>query len=272
VFAADKFFAKHNRPMVLVIDAFDRVCKDQPRFATQLQEFAKDGADSGHLRVVFVFSKDEAMPLLSSRSAWERALRPFEVSGIPDADAINFLLGHHVEQSRAQDAVRTITGGRFSLMLKFIDASAAMSNSVFREQLDIKTRADLDAANVQPTHPLFAKLFSSESLGTDQVAKCLSPDQRKQLLVDNILAIHADETYSFQTRHVSAFFTGACVFLLCVLSSVVPPSLHMLSSVHVDMTSLIILRSLQGRAEGQAEAVADAIRSHTHPDTLATSH
>jgi hypothetical protein len=149
--------------------------------------------------------------LLTSRSAWERALRPFEVSGIPDADAINFLLDHHIEQSRAQDAVHTITGGRFSLLLRFVDASAAMSNSVFREQLDIKTRTDLGAANVQLTHPLFAKLLSSESLGKDQVAKYLNPAQRKQLLVDNILTAHADETYSFQTRHVSAFFKGVCV-------------------------------------------------------------
>jgi hypothetical protein len=75
VSAANKFFAKHNRPMVLVIDAFDRVCKENPRFAIQLQEFAKDGADNGSLRVVFVFSRDEALPLLTSRSAWERALQ-----------------------------------------------------------------------------------------------------------------------------------------------------------------------------------------------------
>jgi hypothetical protein len=114
-----------------------------------------------------------------------------------------------------------------------------MSNSVFREQLDIKTRTDLGAANVQLTHPLFAKLLSSESLGKDQVAKYLNPAQRKQLLVDNILTAHADETYSFQTRHVSAFFKGVCAFFILFL----PPPVHMLSPVHVEMIRLIILRN-----------------------------
>jgi KaiC/GvpD/RAD55 family RecA-like ATPase len=47
VSAANKFFAEHNRPMVLVIDAFDRVCRENPRFVIQLQDFAKDGADNG---------------------------------------------------------------------------------------------------------------------------------------------------------------------------------------------------------------------------------
>jgi hypothetical protein len=254
--------------MVLVIDAFDRVCKENPRFAIQLQDFAKDRADNSSLRVVFVFSRDEALPLLTSRSAWTRAMRPFEVSGIPDADAINFLLDHHVEQSRVQDAVHTITGGRFSLLLRFVDASAAMSNSVFREQLDIKARTDLGVANVQLTHPLYAKLLSSGRLGKDQVAKYLNPAQRKQLLVDNILTAHADETYSFRDRHVSAFFKGVCAFFIMFLT----PPVRMLSPVHVDMTCLIILRNVRGLAEGQAAAVADAIRSHTHSDTLATSH
>jgi hypothetical protein len=212
--AADKFFTKHQRPMVMVIDAFDRVCKESPGFALKLQEFAKDGADSGHLRVVFVFSKDEALPLLASQSAWERALKPpFEVSAIPDDEALKFLLAQNIEESRAEDAVRTITGGRFSLLLNFIDASATLTNDTIRQQHDNQTGAALVDAGVEPTHLLFAKLFSSKKLPSCEVKKLMTPEQLRQLRVDNIVTVHADQTYSFQTRHVSHFFAGPCACL-----------------------------------------------------------
>jgi hypothetical protein len=67
---------------------------------------------------------------------------------------------------------------------------------------------------------------------------------------------------------VSAFFKGVCAFFTLFL----PPPVHMLSPVHFDMIRLIILRNFLGLARGQAGAVADAIWSHTHPETFATSH
>ena len=246
VAAADEFFAKHHRPMVLVFDAFDRVCKEDPDFALKLQALAKDGADTGHLRVVFVFSKDTALPLLTSQSAWKRALPPLEVFDIPDFEAVNFLVGRDVEQARAEDAVRTITGGRFSDMLVFAGASATKSNDVIRQELDRRIKSAVVDAGMQPTHPVFARLLSSPTIPTAEVKRLLSQDQLKTLLVSNVLAVHADKTISFQTRHVSHFFKGPCLCLFSVLSMCSRSASIHRTLVHVSCRVLLLLLLLLG--------------------------
>ena len=63
---ASKYHAKHNRPMVLVIDAADYVAKEDPKFLQYLQNFAKSSADSNVLRVVFVTSEGTTLwPLIT---------------------------------------------------------------------------------------------------------------------------------------------------------------------------------------------------------------
>ena len=68
--AAAAFKLQHNRPMVLVIDSVDRLAKGIPEFLAFLQDFAKDCADKGNLRLVFITSDGSALPLLMSRSSW----------------------------------------------------------------------------------------------------------------------------------------------------------------------------------------------------------
>jgi hypothetical protein len=58
--AAKAYKAKHNRPLVFVIDAADRVTEKDPKFFEALQYFAKEFADEGFLRVVFVASEGVA--------------------------------------------------------------------------------------------------------------------------------------------------------------------------------------------------------------------
>merc|ERR1711916_98932 len=116
---ATAYKRKHNRPIVLVIDAADRIAKDNPKFFGSLQYFAKDCADQGLLRVVFVSSEGVALPLLqSSSSAWSRSLPPIEVGEITDDQAVAYLVKRGVDEGNAQDAVKNITGGRFSMLVE----------------------------------------------------------------------------------------------------------------------------------------------------------
>ncbi len=81
--AAAKYKQKHGRPMVLVIDSVDVLAQKSPDFLGTIQDFAKNCADLGTLRIVFITSDGSALPLLVSRSAWSRAQKPaYEIGEI----------------------------------------------------------------------------------------------------------------------------------------------------------------------------------------------
>ena len=97
--AAKQFRAKHGRPATLVLDGVDYIAKGDEKFMGLLQDFAKNCADAGDLRVVFVSSDGTAPAFMMGRSAWSRAANPSrtEVGDIPDADARTFLVSSGVK-------------------------------------------------------------------------------------------------------------------------------------------------------------------------------
>jgi hypothetical protein len=207
---AVEYKKKHGHPAVLVIDAADIVCKHEREFFLQLQEFAKAGADSGSLRVVFVFSEGEALPVLQSKSAWSRALQPpYEVTDIPDDLAVQFLEDGGVGHTRASDAVRTITGGRFALLLGFAGAATSKSNEEILHELDVSTGEALLKAGIGATHRLFKQLSLSKYVDRDVAKRWVGHHKIDQLLSDNVLAARANGTYTFHARHVETFFADA---------------------------------------------------------------
>ena len=70
--AATAYTLRHGRAPTLVLDAMDLVAKKDPAFFSEVQDFAKACADGRILRVVFVFSDGDALPLLLSSSAESR--------------------------------------------------------------------------------------------------------------------------------------------------------------------------------------------------------
>ncbi len=119
--AAELFKAKHDRPMVLVIDSADVLAKRNPDFFGLLQDFAKNCADRGTLRIVFISSDGSALPLLMARSAWSRAEKPpFEIGEIADEEAVDFLVKRGVPAADAEKAVKDITGGLFASLNDFL--------------------------------------------------------------------------------------------------------------------------------------------------------
>lgn len=137
---------------------------------------------------------------------------PFEVS---DDEAVKLLLAKHntMKPEEAQEAVRSITGGRLHLLYIF---PTSISIDEYRSNLFMKTNTDFINASLSPTHPFFAHLFSSASkcIACDTAAALLNQAQLSKLLEKNILSLQADGDYAFNSRHVETFFDGECCWLV----------------------------------------------------------
>ena len=205
--AAIKFLHKHNRPAVLIIDSAERLAKKNPEFLANLQDFAKDRTDEGSLRVVFVSSDGSVLEQFQRRSAKSRMRKPFEVGDISDKEAVEFLTRKGVEQEKAEEAVRDITGGRFELLNDYLSVSTG--NDARRQELFDETKKSLRLAGLSAHHELFRTLVLQKFV-RDDPARDLCGDQHDQilrtLLDKNIIAAHPDLTFTFHSRHVESFF------------------------------------------------------------------
>lgn len=101
--------AKHGRPMTLVIDDVQKLAREKPQFRLKLQEFAKDCADGGHLRVVLVSSDLTVLTFLQDNTSMYRCKRPLEVgeSDISAAAAVEYLLARLTKEDAEDKWERT---------------------------------------------------------------------------------------------------------------------------------------------------------------------
>ena len=106
---------------MLVIDAADKMYKKDPDLLFDIQALAKDGADSGCLRVVFVISETSAFEMLLSHSHASRS-EVFLVGEIDDNEAVEYLVSKGIIKKNATDAVARITGGRVALLNSHVSA------------------------------------------------------------------------------------------------------------------------------------------------------
>jgi energy-coupling factor transporter ATP-binding protein EcfA2 len=206
--AAETYKKTHKRPMVLVIDSADILAKEDPKFLYFLQNFAKDCADRGTLRIVFVSSDGSALPLLISQSSWSRAEAPFEIGEISDEDAVKFLCDRNVPEIIAREAVRCLTGGLFASLNTFVS-----NNEKGRKLEDIineknrKVDNSLLKLKFPPTHELFRYLTIHKRIPSNEARRemNLSEEQIDALVKCNILATHPDETLTLHDRHVAVW-------------------------------------------------------------------
>ena len=202
---ATAYKKKHNRPIVLVIDAADRIAKDNPKFFGILQDFAKDCADQGLLRVVFVSSEGVALPLLQSSSAWSRSLPPIEVGEITDDQAVAYLVKRGVEEENAQDAVKNITGGRFSMLVEHAGEFQSRSNAEWAEELSERLDALLKESSIDVANKGF-RLLVDGAMKKTVMLDHFSSSQIDQLVKANVISLHSSGTCSFQARYIERFF------------------------------------------------------------------
>ena len=201
--AAERFALRHGRPAVLVLDAMDLVAKKDAIFFLEVQDFAKDCADKGILRIVLVLSDGRALALLQSSSALTRATEPCEVGDIGDGEAVAYLEGLGVATERAKALVEEVAGGRFPLLQAHGKSARPIEDIV--QQLHNGTKEALKAVHVAPIDPLLKLLLEQGSVRSGDALDLLAEDKVTALLGRNILAAHPDGTYTFHSRHVASF-------------------------------------------------------------------
>lgn len=207
--SAELFKEKHGRPMVLVIDSTDVLAKEDPKFLGKLQDFAKNCADQGTLRIVFISSDGSALSLFMSRSAWSRAEKPpFEIGEIDDQEAVAFLVKRSVPTEEAEKAVKDITGGLFAALNDFIsNHKKGKSHEEIVKILDKTTNEAMKDLTIEPKGEFFKVLVDKKFIYSDQARDYFSKDQLELMLKHKILAVHPNQTYTtFYDRHVAVWF------------------------------------------------------------------
>jgi hypothetical protein len=208
--AAALYKAAHGFAPTLVLDAMDRVAKQDGAFFLLLQEFAKTCADDDVLHIVFVFSDGAALPLLLSSSATSRcgADQIYEIGEVDDTDAVRYVVARFQrDEFWAQDLVATVTGGRFSSLELYGDSQRDLSE--IRAVIDDAVLARLKGMGVPATHALFGAVLARAPLHRIAALELLSEDDLTKLLSANILAAHPNGTYTFGSRRVAVLMREA---------------------------------------------------------------
>ena len=214
--AAAAFRSKHGRPAVLVIDAVDRIAKQCPEFLGVLQDFAKDCADAGNLRVVFVADDSATLPLLMKRGAWARAAEPYKVQDLLDEQAVAYLLKRGVCKEEADSAVSGLTGGNFAHVDTFAEASlrgisywdlSTARNELLRLKIRTLCKRMPRYSPEGPYDEVFKIIAYRGEISVAYADECgMTQWQLQELLKENILVLQPDQTYSFYDHHTAYWF------------------------------------------------------------------
>ncbi|CAG8532037.1 11459_t:CDS:2 [Scutellospora calospora] len=194
---ANYYMKKYKRPIVLILDQVDRIAKDDPKFLRILQDFAKDCADKGTLVIVFIASEGLVPQIMKSRSAWSRASIPFQVGDISDEEAVKFLQDSGIDKKKAEDAVKYLTGGRFTL-LKDVQLLNRVNPDNFFE--------NLNAVELPGNHEFFINLIEVDRIDIDKAKTIIPLKMIHKLIETNILKEHDDYTVSFHSRYIDTYF------------------------------------------------------------------
>ncbi|KAF0416967.1 hypothetical protein F8M41_007369 [Gigaspora margarita] len=205
------YMKEYKRPIVLVLDQVDRIAKKDPEFLGILQDFAKDCADRGSLVIVFIASEGLVPQIMKSRSAWSRAIIPFEVGDISDDEAMEFLQDSGIDKKNAEDVVKYLTGGRFTLLKDFQALSQYYANlkilfSEFKEKMFTQIKKDLDTVDLPENHEFFIKLIEAHRIGIAQAKTIIPLNMIRKLVEANIIKEHQNYTVSFHTRYIETYF------------------------------------------------------------------
>ena len=211
--AAKKYKQRHGYAPMLVIDAADKIAKNDEKLFLDLQDLAKSGADGTcPFQLCFVASAGPVLPLLNSTSARSRQSCVFEVDDISDAEAVHYLMNaYKIPQDTAQELVETVTGGRFALLNQAADAIIRNRTVKYIRDVHYKTTDEtIIDLGVPVNNDLFKILVKKKCYDTNEARKLKGMDAEilDELVKKGIIAIHPNLTYTFESRHVETFFAS----------------------------------------------------------------
>lgn len=206
--AAKEYLEKHGRAMVLVIDAADRLVREQRDLLARLQDCAKTCAQRGLMRFVFVSSDGAARSFLQSRSAWTGHGELFEVGHLSSQQAEHLLMQRGVPRQAAATAVRHVTGGHFPTLESFLRMYNPKDSDVHAivHEMDQKVAETMRRLNLLVHSEVFKAMASHPSRRAHRLENYLSESLLASLLVHNIISVHPRGFYTFSSRHVATFF------------------------------------------------------------------
>ena len=210
--AAAKFKAKHGRPAVLVIDGTDYLVKREPEVLRLLHALAKESADVGNLRIVFVDDDGSKSTPLISRNAWSRAAEPFEIGEIPDDQAVDFLVKSGVDADYAKRVVDNLTGGLIVALNQVSGRDTSSREDQYNK--DLESRNDHVRGLIRKAgalsiskHAVFRELVRDGRIDISRPADLgMSKAQMDALLAAKVLYECPNATYIFYNRRVASWF------------------------------------------------------------------
>jgi hypothetical protein len=126
-----------------VIDNCNIFAKKFEEEFSMLQDWAKEMADRGLVRVVFVASEGFVPRLLRSRSSKSRMGSIKEIGDISDETAKSFLIKQNLPSELAERLVSEVTGGRFQYLIQITNSAKdllkAPSTSTSGSDLETRT-------------------------------------------------------------------------------------------------------------------------------------
>ena len=212
---AFRYCQKHGQPAILVIDGANIIVKQNQPFFSVLQGFAKASTDSGDLRVVFVSSDGTAVDFLQSRSAISRAEAPLVIPGIPNDQAVKYLMDKGLKSNQAKSAVHEVTGGSFVKMNDYVcEVNKGQTHEeIVRSEQEL-IQFELKDLGLDVKLKLFEQLVKQGALPGSVVHDLLVegkvPEKASEViscLVDkNIISRVGKSDYQFNNQAVRFFF------------------------------------------------------------------
>jgi hypothetical protein len=118
---AIKYKREYKRVPVLIIDNANRLAQKQPTLLTQIQGYAKDGADKGTISVVFVSSEGRVPRcMIDDASSWSRHGHIIEIGDISKEEALQYLKFRKIDEKQAAQ-VYELVGGRITHLKSVAD-------------------------------------------------------------------------------------------------------------------------------------------------------
>jgi hypothetical protein len=210
-----------NKPLVLIIDNSARLAKLNPEVLYLLQDFAKDSADEGWLRVIFSASEGLVPHILQARSSSSRMVVK-EMGDVNSTVAVEYLKCRGIPEATAEQAVN-VTGGRFA-MLQQAASSMLAGRSVhsLEETLRAAVAMELNEMGVVPESKLEWRETQERSKALWEVAQhiishgYMSTSQYRDIVTDlndqklfqasNIFLFdHKKKKVTFQSRPVELY-------------------------------------------------------------------
>jgi hypothetical protein len=226
--AVAETYRKDNEGIVpvLVIDQVNNFCATEKgrSYLRRLQAEAKEWADNGIMRVIFISSEGEALSEMSKSSNMSRA-DISELRDISDEQAIEFvqIRQHNLYQENkdfVEEIVRDYVGGRMKGLVKLAqcdskeeletfksmaEKSAEMTFGSFKVTLSAEKLGGLSETEKKKIEVLKAIAIElakaeGESLPAREIIELLGDIKEQELRQVNLFSYHVDETYTFQNR------------------------------------------------------------------------